>query len=45
MSWIAQRREVFDRDEAVAKCAELVLEHQTNYAVMPREIGGSNGLY
>lgn len=34
-----------DRDEAVAKCAELVLAHQTNYAVMPREIGGSNGLY
>lgn len=30
-----------DRDEAVAKCSELIVAHQTTYAVMPREIGGS----
>lgn len=30
-----------DRDEAVAECARLTAAHQNNYAVMPREIGGS----
>ncbi|UXO93894.1 hypothetical protein Pan2_75 [Pseudanabaena phage Pan2] len=29
------------RDQAVAECARLTAAHQTNYAVMPREIGGS----
>lgn len=30
-----------ERDEAVAECARLTAAHQNNYAVMPREIGGS----
>ena len=30
-----------DYNEAVAKCSEMMLAHQTTYAVMPREIGGS----
>lgn len=29
-----------ERDEAVAKCSELIVARQTTYAVMPREIGG-----
>lgn len=31
------------RDEAVAACAELIVAHQTTYAVEPREFLTTNG--